>query len=155
MCRSKTYELCRPLGCLHTFACGTYLAFDLSHPRRFKFSHLTLTPDIRPRSAPSAVMVEAQPFQSPTQQRPQVVAESTPESAVPVPVEPSSTPIEVSSSPSESPPGVGIESTPVWAPLVAGILSGLAGNFVAETPSKPEENPISVSSQLTPFSFCR
>ena|SRR5438132_6587834 len=149
MCRSKTYALCRSWGSLHYLCLRQLSRFrSLTPPRRFKFSDLTLTPDIRPRSAPSAVTVEAQPLQLPTQQRRQVIAESTPESAVPIPIELSSTPIEVSSSPSESPPGVRIESKSVWAPLVAGILPELsvessptpAGNTEFSTRENANEN---------------
>jgi hypothetical protein len=126
-----------------SFASGSYLAFNLSHPRRYVFPDVARAPEISPRSLPSAVTAETQPLQTPIQQGPETVAvaESTPEPAAApaaAPSEPPLIPVEISSTAAdESPQGFRVGLTPVWTPLIAGVLPGLAGNSVPAAPSEP------------------
>jgi hypothetical protein len=121
-----------------TFASGSYLAFDLSHAKRLKFPDLALAPKTLPHPAPATT--EVQPSEPPPTHS-ETIAESASQSAAPTASESSSIPIEPegpSSSPAESPSASGVVATPVWAPLVAGILP--ARGPAAETLSKPDVN---------------
>jgi hypothetical protein len=122
-----------------SFASGSYFAFNLSHPRRFELADLTRARDVSPRGAPSET-TETQPLPTPIQQRLETAAESTPEPATPAPSAPISQTAEISSSPpDESPPIFHKGLTPVWAPLIAGILPGLTGNSVPEITSETRD----------------
>jgi hypothetical protein len=122
-----------------SFASGSYFAFNLSHPRRFELADLTRARDVSPRGAPSET-TETQPLPTPIQQRLETAAESTPEPATPAPSAPISQTAEISSSPpDESPPIFHKGLTPVWAPLIAGVLPDLPDNSVPEITSETRD----------------
>jgi hypothetical protein len=126
------------------FACSAYLALDLPHPMPLGFGNIALTPKTLPHSTPSSIATGAQPSQpSVTAQQMEVIAQSVPESAV------SASPTSeswstsrdrrsFSSSATDSPPGLRVEATPIWAPVATGISPDWAGNMAAETLSKSE-----------------
>jgi hypothetical protein len=131
-----------------TFACGAYLAFDLSHPRPLELIDLAPAPETLPHSSPSSDMIEAQPSPPPlTGQEDELITRPGSESVVSAASAKESwstshEPKYPFSPGAESPPALRVEATPIWAPFVTGIAPERAGNFAArplsEFPSAPD-----------------